>query len=333
MPESPRCPVLGHTPVSTSLEAQETNRTRHPMAEPGEHWRARESSVSFRHRMYGWHREKVLRAFDRCMCHESRIYAYMGCGTSTWVMQSQTDPERFSLRSECCHDRWCPACAKSRAMVLRCNLEPLLHNRVVRFVTLTLKHDDSPLGPKLDRLQESFDSLRRTKLWCDAVDAGVAFVEVAHNDETGRWHPHLHILCVGRYLPHDVLKAAWLNVTGDSHVVDVRLVQDPGKVAQYVTKYVTKPADNKLYRNDLALDQAIQALKGRRLVTTFGAWRGTPLLKNASMDDWTPLMPWPELLSRCRDLDPVAIDIYRAVTRSEWIADETVVDDTRAPPF
>lgn len=218
-------------------------------------------------------------------------------------------------------------------MVLRCNLEPLLKGHAVRFVTLTLKHDDSDLSGKLDRLHECFDALRERSLWQNAVDAGVAFIEVKHNVETGRWHPHLHVLCIGRYLPQQSLKSDWLAVTGDSHVVDVRLVKDESKVVQYVTKYITKPCTNDLYRDQAALCEAIRALRGRRLVTTFGTWRGHALLKNQNMQDWTPLMPWPELLSRCRDGDPIAIDIYRSVAKTEWIADETYVDDARPPPF
>lgn len=327
--DSPPAPVS----APTSLEPQETNRTRHPMALPNEHHRARESSVAFRHRMYAWHRTKVVRAFERIMVHESRVFAMLGCGTSAWIMQSAADPERFALRSECCHDRWCPACAKSRAMVMRANLEPLLKGQAIRFVTLTLKHDEMPLQQKLDRLQDSFDKLRRMAVWTDAVQGGAAFVEVKHNDDTRRWHPHLHVLCVGRYLPQESLKAAWLAVTGDSHVVDVRLVRDENTVSRYVTKYLTKPGNNDLYRNEDALCEAIIALKGRRMVTTFGTWRGHALLKNKDLNDWTPVMPWPELLAKCRAGDPIAIDIYRLVSKFEWVADQTEVDESRAPPF
>lgn len=317
----------------TSLEPQETKSAPHPMALPGEHHRARESSVAFRHRAYEWHRTKVIRAFEVNMTHESRVYAYLGCGTGTWVMRSRTDPEHFALRSECCHDRWCPACSKSRAMVLRCNLEPLLKGHAVRMVTLTLKHSDDPLSVTLDRLHASFDALRERSLWTNAVTGGVAFIEVKHNPDTSRWHPHLHVLCIGTYLPQKLLKADWLAVTGDSHIVDVRLVKDEGKIVQYVTKYITKPCPNDLYRDSHALAEAIRALKGRRLVTTFGTWRGHALLKNRSLDDWEPVMPWPELLRLCRDADPIAIDIYHAVSKNEWIADDTQLDTTRAPPF
>ena len=323
----------GNAPAVTSLDPQETNDVlpAHCFHEPDP--RRSETSITFRHRMYTWHRTKVVRSFERIMVHESRIFSYMGCGSGGWVVQSRTEPDRFALRSDTCHDRWCPACSKSRSMTLRANLDPLLKHKAVRFVTLTLRSREESLGVMLDRLNDSFVTLRKLKLWRDAVDAGVAFTEVKIGKDSRQWHAHLHVLIIGRYLPQEQLKQAWLAITGDSHIVDVRVVKDDAKVAQYVTKYCTKPGDNDLYRDENALDEAIIALKGRRLVTTIGAWRGVRLLRNDTISDWEPVMPWPELLRRCRDCDPIAVDIYKLITRNEWIADDTDIDDTRAPPF
>jgi hypothetical protein len=218
-------------------------------------------------------------------------------------------------------------------MVIRANLEPLLKDKTVRFVTLTLKHSDMPLAQCLDRLNECFATLRKTAFWRDKVDGGVAFLEVKHSPTTDRWHPHFHLICTGRYIPQQALKEAWLAVTGDSHVVDVRLVHDEKQVTHYVTKYVSKPAPNELYREPRHLDEAIMAMKGRRLVDTFGEWRGTALCKNETLTDWEPVMSWPDLLQACRDGDAQAIAIYKTITRAEWVADDTDVDDARAPPF
>jgi len=283
--------------------------------------------------MHQWHRKRVIAAFERIMAHESRVLAYLGCGSGAWVMYDPSEPGKFALRSDTCHDRWCPACGKQRAMVIRANLEPLLAGKTVRFITLTLKHDDDTLRHKLDRLHQHFSALRKLAIWTDHVDGGVAFLEVKKSDATGRWHPHYHIVSVGKFVKQEQLRDAWLAVTGDSHVVDIRVVKDTAQVAGYVTKYCTKPAPNELFRDDAGLDEAIIALKGRRLVTTFGCWRGTRLCKNDTLRDWVPLMPWPDLLKRCRMGDTEAIAIYKAITRDSWVADDTDVDDSRAPPF
>lgn len=333
MPRTPSTSDSDTRPSPTFLETQETKSGQTSVPLENKRPRAHESSISFRHRMHEWHRKKIVASFERLLVHESRMYAYLGCGSGGWIVRSRTEPDRYALRSDTCHDRWCPACSKSRAMVLRSNLEPLLKGRTVRFVTLTLKHDDAPLGAKLDRLQDHFGTLRTHALWKDHVDAGVAFVEVKYNEETLRWHPHLHVLTVGRFIQQQQLRDAWLAVTGDSHVVDVRLVKDEKSVSKYVTKYVTKPAPNELYRNPEALDHAVLALKGRRMVTTFGAWRGRKLLHNDTLSDWEPIMAWGELLRECRMGDASAIEIYASVTRHAWVSDDTDVDEARPPPF
>lgn len=259
-----------------------------------------DSCVSFRHRKHQWHRTKVLDAFARLEISEIRGTAYARCGSNAWLVQSRSEKRDFSLRSDCCHDRWCPACAKTRACVIRSNLEPLLKDRTIRLVTLTLKHTDAPLTDRVSRLFDCFSRLRKLKLWTEAIDGGVAFTEVKINPDTLRWHPHIHAITVGRYLPLQRLKAAWLAVTGDSHIVDVRIVKDPGKVASYVTKYCTKPADNDLYRIPNALDEAIVALKGRRLITTFGIWRSVALLHWESKEEWSAILEWPEFIKRIK---------------------------------
>ena len=256
------------------------------------------SCVSFRHRKHEWHRDRVLASFGRLEIDEIRQRAYASCGSNAWLVQSESEKREFALRSDCCHDRWCPACAKTRASIIRHNIQPLIEQRTCRFITLTLKHTDEALTDRISRLFSSFARLRKLKLWTDSIDGGAAFTEVKINTETGRWHPHIHAIAVGRYLPLQRLKAAWLACTGNSHIVDIRIIKDPHKVASYVTKYVTKPADNNLYRIPEALDEAIVAMRGRRLVATFGTWRATALLRWEARDEWRPVLEWPEFIKR-----------------------------------
>lgn len=284
------------------------------------------SCVSFRHKEHRWHRTRVLDAFERLSIGDERSRTYASCGSNAWLMQSVTDPTAFSLRSSTCHDRWCPACARTRAGVIRSNLEPLIKGKAIRFVTLTLKHNDDSLTERLDRLLSRFALLRKLTLWRTAVDGGASFLEVKINPETMRWHPHLHILCVGRYLPLEQLRAAWLACTGDSHVVDIRIVKDPAKVSGYVTKYLTKPADNDLYRIPAALDEAISAMKGRRLVGTFGTWGSTALLNYESTDEWRPILDWPEFLARIKRGNQFCIRAMASLQRYEFDANSPVPD-------
>lgn len=277
-----------------------------------------DSCVSFRHRQYDWHRTRVLAAFAELETEELRQRSYASCGAHAWLMQSVSDRSRFSLRSSTCHDRWCPACAKTRARVIQTNIAPLVEGKQLRFITLTLKHNDDGLSDRLDRLHFCFRLLRKLAIWKNAVAGGAAFIEVKINKETRRWHPHIHILCVGDYIPAQKLRAAWLACTGDSHVVDIRIVKDPRKIANYVTKYVTKPADNDLYRDAKALQEAIVAMKGRRLVATYGSWRATALLKYEPQDEWSPVLEWPEFIRRIHQGNTWCINAMTCLTKYDF---------------
>jgi hypothetical protein len=46
---------------------------------------------------------------------------------------------------------------------------------------------------------------------------------------------------------------------------------------RYVTKYASKPLNTSFANSPALLDEALRALKGRRLCLTFGSWYGTPL--------------------------------------------------------
>lgn len=311
----------------TLLDTRETIGRPSPIALYSSLKSADDSSVSFRHSKHAWHRDRVLNAFARLETDLTRQYAYANCGSEAWLMQSESDRSRFSIRSATCHDRWCPACAKTRANVIRSNLDPLVEGKEIRLITLTLKHTPDPLTVKLDRLSSCFTTLRKTKLWKDAVDGGASFTEVKINPNTMQWHPHMHIIAVGRYLPLAQLCAAWLVVTGDSHICDIRIVRDPKKVAGYVTKYCTKPAENDLYRIPAALGEAILAMKGRRLVSTFGAWRTTALLHYDPQDEWRPVLDWSEFISRVKAGNQWCIRAMNCIKTYEFDANHPTPPD------
>jgi hypothetical protein len=109
-------------------------------------------------------------------------------------------------------------------------------------------------------------------IWKKHVTASAAFLEVTHNAQTGWWHPHIHAITTGTYIPQHQLSAAWLTATHDSQIVHITLVRQPQRIANYVTKYVTKPLT---FAHDIPPEQlaeAIRAFAGTRLCTTTGTW-------------------------------------------------------------
>jgi hypothetical protein len=190
--------------------------------------------------------------------------------------------------------------------------------RNCRFYTFTLRHSDTPLSAQIDRLYRSFAVLRRRKDFLAHCRGGAAFFEAKISEKSGLWHPHLHVIIEGVWWDQRELARAWHSVTGDSTVVDVRAVGDTDGTCRYVTKYVTKPAHDSVYRDPDKFDELVSALAGRRLATTFGTWRGFKL--NETPDDpgeWVPLMPLHDVASLARRGDEQALRLMTCAAR-KW---------------
>jgi len=186
-----------------------------------------------------------------------------------------------------CHNRHCQACAAEK----RRHLVAAVRDRVapiktrVRFVTLTLRCQPVRLVDQLERLLASFRRLRQRVFWKKACTGGISFVELKLGENSQKWHAHLHLLVEvsatkiirGEEVPwldaHDLAKE-WHAVTGDSYIVDVRPLLDDTRVASYVAKYATKPLHPNVIGSPAHLDECIAAVQGRRLVQTFGTWKG-----------------------------------------------------------
>ena len=116
-----------------------------------------------------------------------------------------------------------------------------------RFITLTLRHTDTPLADKLDRLTACFKKLRNSKCWKETQTGGAVMIEVKYDRDTGEWHPHLHIVAEGFFLHHQDLSAAWHAITTDSFRVDIRAIKTTKDAAFYVAKYVSKGSNDDVY--------------------------------------------------------------------------------------
>jgi hypothetical protein len=235
-----------------------------------------------------WHkrRERVYRGLLQANVSNSRAEAFRTCGTSWWVLRQKSNENAYMLCPDYCHDRFCEPCQAARSRAIRAGLKEQLTADAYRFLTLTIKHTDDPLSEQLTRLYSSFRRLRGTKLWREVVDGGIAFLELTRNVESGQWHPHLHCILSGRWIPAAELARAWRRATGDSHVIDIRFVRDKMQVATYVSKYATKAYTHKEHYPEPCLVEAIQALRGRRTVVTFGTQAPLRTKMPRATGDW-----------------------------------------------
>lgn len=286
---------------------------------------------SARWRHSGWTdtRTRIWRALLSIACSPSRLEAFGSCGENYRVYRSLTDAETFQVRPNACHDRFCLPCARSRSNLIARRVLAKIQGTAVRFVTLTYRTESEPLADSLRGLYEAFARLRRSPLWRKHVTGGVAFLEIKWISESDRWHPHLHILVQGTYIPKPALQQQWLKATGHSMIVDIQLVRSAGHAAKYVTKYAGKPFNTSFTHNHDLLCEAIKALTGRKLALTFGSWRGYRLTTPDPSTGWEYMGSLPEMIARALAGDATA---RKAVKTTPAGLLDLLCEIARAPP-
>jgi hypothetical protein len=193
----------------------------------------------------------------------------------------------------------CSLCAIRRASKLMAGY--LTRYQVIRktspeisahLATLTVRNSHD-LGEVLAHLLASLRLLNRRRnnqrqsSLMHTVLGGVYSVELTHAARTG-WHPHVHAIWLSSDpAMHEQsstyrLRSEWEQITGDSFMCDIRPIVadlelppdiDPhSKGFAEVFKYAMKPSE-------LGADKLIEAyphLAGKRLIGSFGLFRGVP---------------------------------------------------------
>lgn len=308
-----------HGPLSR-LDPLETNPPE-PLDSSGEPApQLDDPDVAFRHSGWSHTRARVRAALASAGVSESRLQSFDSCGSHCWVVRDAERPDRFRLVSDNCHDRFCQPCATARSHGIARALAPRVRGAPHRHVVLTLRSTDESLDYLLRHLYASFTKLRRTKLWQGSIDGGCAFCEIKWIPAKRRWHPHLHCICEGRYLPKQALSDAWLACTGTSIIVHVGLIEDREKTIRYITKYASKPLHKSFSHLSDRLLEAVKALHGRRLCLTFGSWRGTPLMPAGDETDWVYVCPLSQLRREAADGSVAARAIFTRLRHPEaWL--------------
>jgi len=173
-------------------------------------------------------------------------------------------------------------------------------------VVFTIKNGED-LGERFKHLQSSLqayhaqrrESIKGRRSPVEANKASGAFwsYEFKRGEGSGLWHPHLHAIWLCEETPDEKqLKKEWEAVTGDSFNVHIREVSgDPVPAFLEVFKYAVKFSDMPLSQNW----EGYQELKGKRLISSFGSFRGVDVPDDLN-DDNVDLFdePFIELLYR-----------------------------------
>lgn len=215
--------------------------------------------------------------------HQKRAHRLGWCGFSARVFVASDGGA--GLYPDRCRDRLCPTCATDRARRLRDRAESVIAAAdSVRFVTLTLQHNGDPLKTRIQHLRDAWKKLRRGGWWRKRVTGGMYGIEVKQNPTSRHWHVHLHCLVEGDYLDQRTLSREWSVASGGSCVVDVRAVHSRKAAVKYIASYVTKGSSVDGWEGE-AIREFADALRGQRLLQTFGSLHGIPVDVNETEEE------------------------------------------------
>ena len=278
---------------------------------------AHEECSSFRHS--GWKRRRrlTLKALTKADVAESSIDRFVTCGERAWILQSSEQNPNYRLAVNRCRNRWCIPCATEQRNVVQANVIDACKEKDLRFITLTLKAKSRGLREQLATLRRSFKRLRQRKATKSALKGGIYFIEVTRNQKSRQWHPHLHIITEGTYVPHEILKREWLDITKDSYIVDIRKLKDSRIAAGYISKYAGKPISSKIVEDTESFAEVIIAFHGSRTFSSFGTWKNLGLSKPPeSSVEYKPLMPLSTCIIAARKGNAACRHILKRLSRS-----------------
>lgn len=205
------------------------------------------------------------------------------CRKFAWFVQSSIT-NKLRVQSSRCKLRWCPICRDVSRMIVTTAVDQWIRlQKYPKILSLTIKHSDDDLSVQVKRIYACFRKLRRRALMQNRITGGIWFFQLKFNHDTEQWHPHIHCLVAGKFLPQNQLKTLWHKITGDSYVVDIRPVRDLDGCSKEVARYATSPADVTAVTLDRALE-IFYATKHRRICGSWGSAR-TVTLKPTPLED------------------------------------------------
>lgn len=243
------------------------------------------------------------------------------------MFQRNEETGKVRVTSEHCGLRWCPLCAKTRQGRITNEVSSWfekVHKPVL--LTLTLKHTTAPLKHQVFFLYKDFKKLRNRKLFRKSSKGGIWFFHIKRSISDGLWHPHLHCLMDSDWIDKMKLSALWSKVTGGSHVIHIKTVENPHNSVGHAARYSSEPCDlSTLSESDG--QEVYYAMHGKRLCGTWGSGRTMNLRKpkDPESHEWKNIGDWNEVKSLI-DTDPKAKAIMEAyVLNSELDVKNTLI--------
>lgn len=278
-----------------------------PPAEPIE--------LEWRHGWWQRDRYRVYVALRASGASGRVLWRFANCGGDSVVEWHRT-LKRHRVRCFTCRNRWCRACAKTRARHVVEKMLKLTEGKVCSFTLLTLRADSRTLKQRQDFLLRCLARLRDRKWWRERVPGGAVFLETTRGQDGRHWHIHAHLIHEGEPLALPYLSDVWSKITGGSFKVGSQRVAGAAGVVGYVTDYVTKGLDETVLANVDLLAECIASFRGRRLFIPFGSWWGVDFERERDdKDGWSTVERLPVVVAQARAGQVWAIACLRSLNR------------------
>lgn len=247
--------------------------------------------------------QAALRRLNESLC---------SCGNYLLFHNYYTIGETRLVKAHFCKKHLaCPLCAIRRgAKYLRTYLERFEYlkgqNSALKasLVTLTVKNGPDllerfeHLKAGVKKANQRMRDARRGKTFSGEFRKILGYVgsyEVKKGQNSGEWHPHVHMIVLHEEdFCFESLSHEWLNITGDSFIVDIQpFFSDPVKGFCEVFKYALKFSS----MTGADLMEAYLKLSGKNLVFSGGLFRGLKVPKELT-DDVIEDLPYIEMMYR-----------------------------------
>ena len=220
---------------------------------------------------------KLADVFENLGYKKSMIERIQSCGEVLSFIRQNDDSLKL-YQAYFCKNKLCPMCNWRRSMKYSYQTSRIVDEAIKqepkgRFLFLTLTVKNVPgveLNGTLTSLTKSFDRLfKRAKVQKNIIGY-LRSVEVTHNEITGEYHPHIHVLLMVRpsffqskkdYINQKEWGEMWSQSLKVDYIpmVDIRAVKEKGKglrgaileTAKYPTKPFKLEIENKQVVDDL----------------------------------------------------------------------------------
>lgn len=249
-------------------------------------------------------------SFDRA----KNLERLEGCGTALLLREWIEEEGAITLKKAnfCCQHLLCRTCATRRASKTQKKHSAVIRHALETFpnlipvqITLTIKNGFDlverfkHLADSLSSMLKAADNAKRSPEYCDPVEWNKVqgFVRAFEITNEGKgWHVHFHATALlSDFINVYKLSSEWLEITGDSIIVDVRRIyakqndeSDDREQLDALDKAMLETFKYSLKFGDLSGEQIAEVgykLRGRRFISSGGLLRGLKLEEDMTDED------------------------------------------------